>query len=162
MRFFDKLKGKTEDYTLSSPMCGRCISLKEVPDEVFSGCQLGKGIAIIPRDGHIYAPVDGVISMIFSTGHALGLTTRNGTEILLHIGLDTVELNGEPFIIKVEKGQKVVKGELLIIADLEKIEQAGKSTITPLIICNSDDYTITEENINKDVEIGDILIRYVK
>ena len=97
-----------------------------------------EGIAVIPQDGHVYAPADGKISTVFPTGHAVGITTADGAEILIHIGLDTVELKGEPFEQKVKEGQDVKKGDLLVVADLDKIKASGRETITPMIICNSD------------------------
>ena len=96
MGFFDRFK-KDKGIELTAPMKGKCVSIKEVPDPTFAEEILGKGIAVIPQDGHVYAPADGKISTVFPTGHAVGITTADGAEILIHIGLDTVELKGEPF-----------------------------------------------------------------
>lgn len=109
MGFFDRFK-KDKGIELTAPMKGKCVSIKEVPDPTFAEEILGKGIAVIPQDGHVYAPADGKISTVFPTGHAVGITTADGAEILIHIGLDTVELKGEPFEQKVKEGQDVKKG----------------------------------------------------
>lgn len=162
MGLFDMFKKKDTAVVLGAPMRGKCVSIKEVPDPTFGEEILGKGIAIIPADGHVYAPADGVISTVFPTGHAVGVTTPDGAELLIHIGLDTVELKGEPFEIKVESDQSVKKGDLLIVADLEKIRAAGKEIITPLVICNSDTYAKVETFVGKDVEPGDEVIKLEK
>ena len=114
MGFFDRFK-KDKGIELTAPMKGKCVSIKEVPDPTFAEEILGKGIAVIPQDGHVYAPADGKISTVFPTGHAVGITTADGAEILIHIGLDTVELKGEPFEQKVKEGQDVKKGDLLVV-----------------------------------------------
>ena len=111
-----------------------------VPDPVFADKVLGDGFAVIPADGRIYAPADGEVAMVFDTLHAVTLTSTQGAEILIHIGLDTVTLKGEPFKAHVAAGDKVKKGDLLIEADLDKIEKAGLNTIIPVLICNTDDY----------------------
>ena len=105
------------------------------------------------------APADGKISTVFPTGHAVGITTADGAEILIHIGLDTVELKGEPFEQKVKEGQDVKKGDLLVVADLDKIKASGRETITPMIICNSDAYEQVETFTGKDVETTDAVMK---
>lgn len=164
MGFFDKFKKSSADngIVLAAPMKGRCVSIKEVPDPTFGEEILGKGIAVEPEDGHVYAPADGTISTVFPTGHAVGMTTADGTEILIHIGLDTVELNGGPFELKVESGQQVKKGDLLVVADLEAIRKAGKATITPMVICNTDEYGSIECFTGKAVEPGDEVMKLTK
>lgn len=162
MGLFDMFKKKDTAVVLGAHMKGKCVSIKEVPDPTFGEEILGKGIAVIPTDGRVYAPADGVISTVFPTGHAVGVTTPDGAELLIHIGLDTVELKGEPFEIKVENNQSVKKGDLLIVADLEKIRAAGKEIITPLVICNSDAYAKVETFVGKDVEPGDDVIKLGK
>lgn len=162
MGLFDKFKKKDTAVLLGAHMKGKCVSIKEVPDPTFGEEILGKGIAVIPGDGHVYAPADGVISTVFPTGHAVGMTTPDGTELLIHIGLDTVELKGEPFEIKVQNEQNVKKGDLLIVADLEKIRAAGKDIITPMVICNSDAYSAIEAFTGKEVEPGDDVMKLNK
>lgn len=162
MGLFDKFKKKDTAVLLGAHMKGKCVSIKEVPDPTFGEEILGKGIAIIPSDGRVYAPADGVISTVFPTGHAVGMTTPDGTELLIHIGLDTVELKGEPFEIRVQNEQNVKKGDLLIAADLEKIRAAGKDIITPMVICNSDAYSSIEAFTGKEVEPGDDVMKLNK
>ena len=114
--------------------------LSEVPDPTFSEKILGDGFAVIPSEGKIYAPTDGEIAMVFDTLHAITLTSSSGTEILIHIGLDTVTLKGAPFTAHVAAGDQVKKGDLLMDVDLDKITGAGLNTVTPVLICNTDDY----------------------
>ena len=137
---FHFLKGKNKENVLYAPCKGKVVPLSEVPDPTFSEKILGDGFAVIPSEGKIYAPADGEIAMVFDTLHAVTLTSTQGAEILIHIGLDTVTLKGEPFKAHVAAGDKVKKGDLLIEADLDKIEKAGLNTIIPVLICNTDDY----------------------
>lgn len=162
MGLFDIFKKKDNALVLGAHMKGKCVSIHEVPDPTFGEEILGKGIAVIPSDGHVYAPADGVISTVFPTGHAVGITTPDGAEILIHVGLDTVELNGAPFEIKVRAEQSVKKGDLLLVADLEKIKEAGKNTITPVVICNSDAYAKIEAFTDKEVVPGDDVMKLAK
>lgn len=120
-----------------SPIVGECVSIKEVPDPTFSQEILGKGVAIKPLEGKVYAPIDGKISTLFPTLHAVGITTEDGVDILIHVGLDTVSLKGTAFQAFVKAGDSVKKGELLLEADLQAITEAGLDTITPILICNS-------------------------
>lgn len=116
------------------------ISLSEVKDEAFSSEMLGKGVAIEPADGHLYAPCDGTVTMLFSTKHAIGLVTDGGAELLIHVGMDTAQLEGKHFTAHVEQNAKVKKGQLLLTCDLEAIKEAGYSTVTPVIVSNIADY----------------------
>ena len=129
------LKKKTVE--IFSPIVGECVSIKEVPNPTFSQEILGKGVAIKPLEGKVYAPVDGKISTLFPTLHAVGITTEDGVDILIHVGLDTVSLKGAAFQAFVKAGDSVKKGELLLEADLQAITEAGLDTITPILICNS-------------------------
>ncbi len=126
--------------TIAAPMSGVAVDMTGVPDPVFASLAMGKGVAIEPTEGGVYAPVSGTITMLAGTGHALGLLADDGTEILIHIGIDTVELNGEPFTPKCKANDKVKAGDLLLIADLPAISKAGKPTTTMVIVTNSDDY----------------------
>jgi len=101
---------------------------------------LGKGVAIDPADGHVYAPCDGTVSMLFSTKHAIGLVSNSGAELLIHLGLDTVKLEGKYFDVHVEQGDKVKKGQLLITCDVDAIRSEGYSMVTPIIVSNTPDY----------------------
>ena len=159
---FDFLKKKDKGIEIGAPVKGKAVPISQVSDPTFGEEILGKGVAIQPADGKIYAPADGTISTVFPTGHAVGMTTADGTEILIHIGLDTVELNGGPFELKVESEQQVKKGDLLVVADLEAIRKAGKATITPMVICNTDEYSNIECFTGKAVEPGDEVMKLTK
>ena len=165
MGLFDKLFGKKEEINpnhIYAPMAGEAVAISEVPDPTFSSGMLGNGIAIKPTDGKVYAPVNGTVDTMFETGHAVSLISDNGIEILIHVGLETVGLNGAPFQIKCQNGQKVKKGDLLFIADLEAIKVAGLPTITPVLVCNSDDYTTFNTIVGKTVTNDDVVIELGK
>ena len=132
--------------TVVAPMTGECIDMTTVPDPVFASLAMGNGVAIEPTEGGIYAPVNGQITMLAGTGHAVGLMADDGAEILIHAGIDTVELNGEPFTIKVAAGDTVKAGQLLIDADLDAIKAAGKPATTMVIVTNTDDYKSVTQN----------------
>lgn len=125
---------------VNCPVKGKIVPLNEVNDEMFSKEVLGKGVAIIPVEGKIYAPANGIISATFETKHAIGLTTENGSEILIHVGIDTVKLEGKPFIQYVEKGEYVKAGSLLLEFDLKMIKEAGLDYTTMVVVTNSNDY----------------------
>jgi PTS system beta-glucosides-specific IIC component len=129
-----------EKEILTSPLIGEVMALEEVPDEAFSSGVVGKGVAILPSEGKVIAPADSTVMTIFPTGHALGLITDKGTEILIHIGIDTVKLNGQYFQAKVKQGDTVKRGQVLVEFDLEKIKAAGYSVITPVLITNFQQY----------------------
>lgn len=129
-----------KDETISSPATGEMIALEDVNDPIFSSKAMGEGVAFKLTDGHIYSPVDGEVIMAAKTGHAVGLKSNNGAEILIHIGMDTVNMNGEGFNVLVKEGQKVSVGDLLVEADLETIEKAGYDNVTPVIITNTTEY----------------------
>lgn len=134
----DDLKVKKE--VMVSPLTGKAIPLSEVEDAAFSGGMLGKGVAIDPADGNVYAPCDATVSMLFATKHAIGLVSENGAELLIHLGLDTVKLEGKHFNTHVQEGDKVKKGQLLITCDVDAIRKEGYSMVTPVIVSNTDDY----------------------
>ncbi|MFB6468057.1 PTS glucose transporter subunit IIA [Cytobacillus sp. Hz8] len=139
-------KPKLEVY---APFEGEIIPLEEVPDPVFSQKMMGKGIAMIPKNGQIFAPVEGKIIQVAITKHAVGILANDGSEILIHIGLETVNLKGEGFHVKVQEGERVTVGQLLMEVDLEYIQTHAKSIITPIVITNSVDsgkkYVATDE-----------------
>ena len=123
-----------------SPITGTVKKLEEVNDEAFSQKLMGDGIAVVPSDGHVYAPVAGEVTMLFPTAHAIGLKTSEGVEVLLHIGIDTVEMNGDGFKAYVQPGDHVQVDDLLISMDLNKIAQAGYEADTMMIITNKGSY----------------------
>lgn len=150
--------GKEKEEILGSPIEGRTIPLSEVKDDTFNQEILGPGIAIIPTRGKVVAPCDGEISAVFETKHALGITSSDGTEILIHIGLNTVELKGKYFVGKVEVGDKIKAGETLLEFDLNEIKAAGYDITTPVIITNSDDYKKIEGLTGKEVKLLEAIL----
>lgn len=159
---FGFLKKKNETLSIGSPVKGRTVELSQVPDPTFGEEILGKGIAVIPEDGKIYAPVDGEISMMFDTGHAVSIVSDDGCEILVHVGLDTVTMKGDGFTRHGKNGDHVSKGQLLLEVDLEKVKAAGFETITPVVICNTDNYETVSGLSGKQVEPGDEIIVITK
>ncbi len=144
--------------TIVAPMAGKAIALTDVADPVFASEAMGKGMAIEPTEGKVFAPVDGTITVLAETGHAVGLLSDDGAEILLHIGIDTVELKGEPFTAHVKQMQEVKKGDLLMDVDLAAVKAAGKATTTMVIITNTDDYASVDAHVGADVAPGDAVI----
>lgn len=129
---------------LVSPMKGKLIGLREVPDEVFSAGTLGDGVAIIPEKGELYAPADGIVDTVFDSGHALSMICDNGAELLLHVGLDTVRLEGKYFDVQVKQGEKVREGQLLMRFDQKAIQKAGYSLVTPVIVTNAEEREVVK------------------
>ncbi|MBG9988387.1 PTS glucose transporter subunit IIA [Aerococcaceae bacterium DSM 111176] len=123
---------------IASPLVGDVIPLSEVSDPVFAGGMMGTGVGVIPTEGVVYAPANGVVTTIFPTGHAVGITTEQGTEVLIHVGIDTVGLNGDGYETFVSQGEKVVAGQEMIRFDIDAIKEAGYSIETPVIVTNSD------------------------
>jgi beta-glucoside PTS system EIICBA component len=130
--------GTSASVTVTSPITGKVMNLSEVPDEAFSSGTLGKGCAVLPSVGEVRSPCDGIISVLPSTSHAVGITSNSGADILIHVGMNTVELNGKGFTVSVKEGQKVKKGDLIIAFDMDTITKAGYSIITPVIVSNTD------------------------
>ncbi len=145
-----------------SPITGEVIALSDINDEAFSSGALGNGIGIRPSEGKLYAPCDGEISTFFPTGHAIGMTTASGAEILIHVGMDTVSLNGKGFEPQKKQGDKVKKGELLLKFDLNVIKEAGLSTDTPFIVTNSDDFSEVKTLASGNVQQGDKVLSISK
>ena len=129
---------------ISSPLKGNAVALKDVPDPTFAEGVLGLGAAVEPTDGKVVAPADGVVSTLFDTNHAIGLTLENGVELLIHIGINTVDLNGEGYTAHVAEGDTIKRGQTLITFDKAFIESKGFPTITPVIVTNADDYEAIE------------------
>lgn len=143
----DQLFVANNEEKIALPVLGEVKDLSECSDEMFAKGVLGQGALIIPSEGKVYAPFDGTMIMCFDTLHAIGLRSHYGTEVLIHVGINTVELNGEPFKLKVEQGAKFKKGDLLLEFDIDKIKKAGKSTETLVLVTNSDGRSSTLNNI---------------
>lgn len=137
---------------------GTVVPLAEVKDEAFASGALGDGIAIEPAVGELVAPADGEISSTFDTHHAVGMTTVDGAELLMHIGIDTVKLGGKHFTYLVNEGDKVRKGQPLIRFDIEAIKAEGYPVTTPLIVCNTDEYAAVTPKASGTVKQGDALL----
>ena len=158
------VESTTKDTAVHSPLSGRCVQLSEVSDPMFAEGMMGNGIAIIPQEGRVVSPVDGVISAIFDTKHAIGIKSNDGAEILIHVGIDTVNLKGKHFNAKVKAGDSIKKGDLLLEFDINAIKKAGYDVITPVIITNTGDYSdiIGSEKVGLEVKEREQLITLVK
>ncbi len=144
---------KFESSRIISPLKGLVKELSHTSDEAFSSGALGKGVVIIPTEGRLVAPISGEVTTFFPTGHAIALEGKKGEEVLIHVGIDTVELDGKFFYPKVKQGARVEAGDLLLEFDIEKIKEAGYSVHTPVIVTNTDDYSEVKK-VNKDEEIN--------
>lgn len=147
-----------EPEKLVAPLNGTIVALKDVKDEVFSSGSMGQGVAIEPKEGKVCAPFDCEVAMTFPTGHAIGLRSAKGAEVMIHIGMDTVELDGEGFKILVEKDQSVKAGDPLIEFDLAAIKKAGYEVTTPVIVTNTNNYHEVNVVASGEVSIGDQLL----
>lgn len=152
---------KTDNTVITAPISGEVVALEKVKDEAFSTGILGLGVAIQPDEGIVVAPADGQISTMFDTGHAVSLVTEDGAEILIHVGIDTVNLKGKYYNILKHTDDKVQKGEVLIEFDMEAIAQEGFDTITPVLVCNTDDFENISLGETAHVNRGDDLL-YLK
>ena len=147
-----------EDIAICSPLKGDVLELAQVEDAAFSAGILGKGCAIVPAEGEVYAPVDGVLTTLFPTKHALGITSDDGVDVLIHIGLNTVQLNGEGFTAHVQQGERVSRGQHLLSFDLAELKDKGYCLQTPVIITNTDDYLEILSTMQKEVMPDDVLL----
>lgn len=154
----NKEKTTPDKEIIVSPMSGEIRKLSAVSDAAFSEELLGKGIAIIPKEGKVIAPFDGSVLTLFPTKHAIGLVSENGCEVLIHIGMDTVKLEGQYFTSHVHQGDKVKKGDLLVTFDLESLLKEGYCIETPVIVTNTKDYLDLIETQETEVEFGDDII----
>ncbi|MGV3465713.1 MAG: PTS sugar transporter subunit IIA [Heyndrickxia sp.] len=161
--FKSLFKKNDKSIILLAPLTGKVVQLEEVPDEVFSQKMMGDGVAIIPSNSTVYSPFDGEIVNVFQTKHAITLRSDEGVELLIHMGLDTVNLKGEGFDIKVSDGEKITKGSLLANFDLNKVKESGYEVITPIILLNGDRYEINHQSNSEMVNGGnDILMEISK
>ena len=158
---FGKLKGLfggSAGISIAAPMAGTVVPLEEVPDPTFAQGILGRGAAILPAEGRVTAPADGTIDVMFDTGHAVSMTTADGAEVLIHVGIDTVQLGGQHYKACCKAGDKVKKGVLLIEFDPEAVKAAGYETVTPVIICNTDQFAAVKTEKTGPVAAGDALL----
>lgn len=161
MGLLEKLFSRTR-YPLCAPMAGRVVSVSEIPDPAFSGGLLGKGVAVIPTDGRVYAPCDAAVDVVFTTGHAISLIADCGAQILIHVGLDSCQQTDKLFTVFVKSGQKVKQGDLLIEADLQAVKAAGINPITPMLISNASDYAAIQTYTGKDATNMDVVVELAK
>lgn len=147
--------------SLSSPLKGEVLPLNKIKDDAFALGVLGKGIGIIPEEGKVYAPIDGEVSALFPTFHAIGIKGDNGVEVLIHVGMNTVQLEGEGFTPHVKQGDRVKQGQLLMEFDKNLIVEKGYSLETPIIISNSDNYLDILDTDDKKVSVGDAILTIV-
>ena len=151
-------KEEKEEKEIESPLAGTVIPLSEVHDEVFASEMMGKGCAVIPEEGKVYAPFDGKVVGLLDSHHAVGMESTDGVEVLIHVGMDTVKLNGRCFTIHVEEGEQVKKGQLLLEFDIPGIKEAGYEVTTPIIITNSDEFNDVETKAKGKVTVGTKLL----
>ncbi len=159
------LFGKKEHEVLeiNSPIKGQVIDITKVNDQVFSKQMLGEGVAILPSEGAVYAPEDGYVKAIYPTNHAVGLVLTNGVQLLIHIGLDTVKLEGNGFTSHVKANQKFKKGDLLVEFDTGYILGKGFDIVTPIIVTNENEFDAVEVSNSTDlVEISDSILTVIK
>ena len=145
----------TDQVVVAAPVAGRLVGLDEVPDPVFASRALGEGVGIVPADGRILAPADGLLASVAPTGHAFGLVTDGGAEVLVHVGIDTVTMQGTGFDVRVEQGQRVAAGDLLAVVDLEAIREAGVNPITLVTVPNTANFAAVEPAPSGEVAAGD-------
>lgn len=158
---FSLFKKKENAVVLAAPVNGKAVKLSEVNDPTFRENMLGKGVAVIPADGKVYAPADGEISLVFDTKHAVSMVTKEGVEVLIHVGLDTVMLKGKGFTTHVSTGDTVKKGDLLLTVDLDTVKSEGYDTIIPMVICNTDSYADVTPVTAGEVSVGNELLKVV-
>ncbi|MBU7216232.1 PTS glucose transporter subunit IIA [Staphylococcus gallinarum] len=140
-KLFGKNKEVNKDSEIFAPLTGEYVKIEDIPDPVFAQKMMGEGFGINPTEGEVVSPIEGKIDNVFPTKHAIGLKADNGLELLVHIGLDTVQLDGEGFEILVESGDTVNVGDPILRFDLNYIKENAKSVISPIIITNSDNTT---------------------
>jgi sugar PTS system EIIA component len=160
-KLFGKKEKKTEE-TIFSPLSGKVVTIEEVPDPTFGQKMMGDGIAVEPKDGQVVSPVNGEIIQVFPTKHALGIRSETGLEILIHIGLETVNMKGEGFTAFVKEGDKVKVGQKLIDFDLELVKEKAASTITPIVLTNGDILENIEKSYNDNGIKGETAVLEVK
>ncbi|MDR4949694.1 beta-glucoside-specific PTS transporter subunit IIABC [Neobacillus cucumis] len=157
----EKVIDKNRTQEVVSPLKGKVIPLNQVEDAAFSSEVMGKGVAIEPTEGKVVSPVNGIVTTLFNTKHAIGVTSDNGVEVLIHVGMDTVQLEGEPFIAHVQQGDTVKAGDLLVEFDIAKIKAAGLPVTTPVIITNTDDYAEIKPTAKESIQQKETLLTVI-
>ena len=161
--FRKSTKSKTcKGIEIGAPAAGNVVDITDVNDPTFAEKILGDGVAVEPSDGRFYAPCDGTLEAFYPTGHAYMIKSDSGTELLVHIGIDTVKLKGEFFTVHAVQGQKVSKGDLLVDVDLDKVKAAGYDTATPVIILNTDSYSEIKKNIGITDKLQTVMTLFKK
>jgi glucose-specific phosphotransferase system IIA component len=153
-------QSEVRENAIYSPMQGRVLPLEQVPDETFAAKMLGDGFAVEPQTGELVAPVNGTITLVFDTKHAIGIKTDSGIELLIHVGIDTVKMKGEGFNVKVKMGDRVKVGDPILKVDLNKVKQKAKSLITPVVITNMKLIESVQLIKTGDVNIVDHILDY--
>ena len=165
MGLFDRLFGSKEkksvEVEIYAPLSGEIVNIEDVPDVVFSEKIVGDGIAIRPKGNKIVAPIDGVIGKIFETNHAFSMESKEGIELFVHFGIDTVELKGEGFTRIAQEGQAVKRGDTVIEFDLELLESKAKSVLTPVVVSNMDEISNIEKK-SGEVVAGESIVLVLK
>ena len=153
--------GEAREISLATHMIGEVVPLQQVRDEVFAQKILGDGIAVLPQGDVLYAPADARVAQVFDSHHALTLLTSEGVELLLHVGIDTVQLKGQFFDVKVREGQTVTRGQVLMSFDAQAIGEEGYDLTTPMIVSNSDEFEL-HPTAKKSVEAGQEILRLTR
>ncbi len=149
---------KQKSFEIGSPLVGKTLPISRVPDQTFSTEILGKGVAISPLEGNVYAPCDATVDLLLDTAHAVNLITKNGVELLIHIGIDTVKLKGKHFTAHVKNGDVVKQGDLLISFNQEAIEKEGYPSVVPVVVCGMGEFTCVTAVTDKQVKAGDTIL----
>lgn len=149
---------KLEREIVTSPIKGEVLKLSDIEDAAFASGVLGQGVAIIPSDGKVVAPVDGVVTTLFPSLHAIGILSDTGVEVLIHIGLNTIQLEGRGFEACIKQGDRITKGQTILNFDVDAIKELGYSTVTPIVITNSSQFLDVVETESKNIELEDNLI----
>lgn len=152
-------KQEVKSADILSPMKGTVIPMSEVGDPTFAGEILGPGIAIVPKEGKVVSPVDGKVGVMFETKHAVSIAGPDGMEMIVHVGIDTVELKGKYFTSHKNTGDPVKAGDLLLTFDMDAIREAGYDVTVPVVICEKGNYADIEYFHGKEVEAGELIIR---
>lgn len=152
---------KLEKEVVVSPIKGEVLNLSDIEDAAFSSGVLGQGVAIIPSDGKVVAPVDGVVTTLFPSLHAIGILSDEGVEVLIHIGLNTVQLEGRGFEACIKQGDRITKGQTILKFDIDVIKEAGYSVVTPIVVTNSSQFLDVVQTESKNIELEDNLITVI-